>query len=266
VQRSVQARNRTELSLEIARGPSKGLFDREEAGDRSTVGAPIRHQPRDHDLVTDVLIDVAPMIVDRVGGKPEHFAEKAMNRFRADPFGEWRRSGDVDEQKESLFHAWAVITAEHDVAQGAVADKAAYLEHEDGEAHEQERARRPRCNRCLDVRGDRRCEIGAEQHRDCAHSPPAEPASDDNRDRAAVDQHLHREGEEERHPFERLTEARWRQKDLGAEDHADDRNSVDCTSQDAEQCAGKRGVPESGSGRAAEYGADNETRGECAEE
>ena len=156
-------------------------------------------------------------------------------------------------------------SGQYDVAQGAFANQAAQLQHKDGEAHEQECARHPRGHRGLDVLGDRCCEIGAEQHGGDGNDPPAEPASDDERDDDAVDEYLHREGEEERHPLERVTEPRRRREDLGAENHAGDRHAVDDTSHDAEHCAKARRVVEPGASRAPEHRADQCTRAECAE-
>src|SRR6266545_7139830 len=116
VQRSAETRHRAKLALELRRGPRERLFDREEAGDRLSAVAPVGHRPGDHDLVADVLKDLASVIVDRVRGKSEDFAEKAMDRVGADSPGERRRAGDVDEQEESLLRARAVVASEHDVA------------------------------------------------------------------------------------------------------------------------------------------------------
>jgi len=59
----------------------------------------------DRDLVANVLMDVTVMFVDWVRGEAEHFAEKAMDRIRANPLGKWRRPGNVDEEKEPLLGA-----------------------------------------------------------------------------------------------------------------------------------------------------------------
>jgi hypothetical protein len=59
VQRSAEARQRAKLALELRCGPRERLFDPEEAGDRSSAVASFGHRPGDHDLVADVLIDLA---------------------------------------------------------------------------------------------------------------------------------------------------------------------------------------------------------------
>src|SRR5215831_18690728 len=66
-----------------------------------------------------------------------HSAEKAMDGEGADPLGERRGAGDVQEEEEALFRARAVVAADDDVAQGALADETDHLQHEDGVCDEE---------------------------------------------------------------------------------------------------------------------------------
>jgi hypothetical protein len=116
VQRSAEPRRRTKLALELRRSPREHLFDPKKADDRSSTVTAFGYRPGDHDLVADVLIDLASVIVDRVRGKSEDLAEKPMDRSGTDSLGKRRRTGDVDEQEESLLRARAVVAAKQDVA------------------------------------------------------------------------------------------------------------------------------------------------------
>ena len=62
-----------------------------------------------------------------------------------------------------------------------------------------------------------------------------------------------------------MTEPRRRQEDLGAEDHAGDRQAVDDASHDTKHCAKPWRVVKPGAGRASERRTDQRTRAECAE-
>lgn len=113
-----------------------------------------------------------------------------------------------------------LVPAEHDVAQGALADQAAHLEHQDGVGEEQEDARHQHGPRgSLHVHSLR--EIGAELHGgNGVGEAPTGAASDDEYDEGAVDDELQRHGDEKRHPLERMTEPRRREEDLSCEDRA----------------------------------------------
>jgi hypothetical protein len=140
---------------------------------------PLRHQPGDHDLVAHVLVDLAAVVVDRVGGFLENAAEIPVHRQRAQFLGHRRRADDVDEQEKPLLRARPPVAPAHDHAEGALADQLRGLAQED----EQQRHQRGNHHR-----------QAAREHRRSARSAPRFSAADQRggvRPEAAADRPQH---------------------------------------------------------------------------
>ena len=75
-----------------------------------------------------------------------------------------------------------------------------------------------------------------------------------------------REGDKERHPFERMTEPRRREEDLGSENRAHQDHAVGGAAQGAEHCSKDRRLGEPEAIRGPDHCTDHDTPAECAEE
>src|SRR5262245_6913577 len=129
VQGSAESGHGTELALERRRRLRERSLDREEGGRRPGINPPRGHRPGDHHLVPDILIDLAPVLFDRVRSQSEHCAQEAMYSVGPGPLGKRCGACDVDEEEESLLDSGAVVATEYDVAQVLRADQIAELEH-----------------------------------------------------------------------------------------------------------------------------------------
>jgi len=74
-----------------------------------------------NDLVAHVLVDLAVLVGDRIGDQGKNGVEKAVDGNRANLLGDTSGSHDIGKKKEALLHAWLVIAAQQEVAQGAAA-------------------------------------------------------------------------------------------------------------------------------------------------
>src|SRR5215470_3793155 len=130
-----------------------------------------------------------------------------MDRIGANPFGERRRPGDVDEEKESLLGTGSVIAPDSDIAKRAVANQPGYLQHQDTHADDQEGDRHLLHRGPIEnVARHRRVE-GQDRGNQGGGQPPAKSASNHAYDDHAVDKELQHETEKERRPIEGVPEA-----------------------------------------------------------
>src|SRR5215813_8978563 len=180
----------------------EGGRNAEEASDRTCLCPPFRDRPRDHDLVADVLVDLAVGVGDRVRGEPEHLVQEPVDGGGPDALGQRRRAGDIDEEEEPFLEARPMVAREHDVAQDAPSYNPADLEHEEhGE-------------RCREGEDDGEpLERGLEASRTHARAEEqyAGTLHVDRGDDHAVDEPLHAEGDQERGSLERASPTRLRQ-------------------------------------------------------
>jgi hypothetical protein len=131
VEGTANVRRQPEISHEVDGGGIQRGLDREEAMDRARLGHSRGDRPRDDHLVADVLIDLAAVILDRIGCEDEHTIEEGVDRYGPDALGQRGGADDVDEEEESLLLSWSVIAPQHPVAQRSPADDLADLNDEE---------------------------------------------------------------------------------------------------------------------------------------
>src|SRR5262249_26153250 len=131
MQRTTHARRDAEVADELGGGRSQSLFDAEEAAERAGARPSVGFPPRDADLVADVLVDLAAVVVHGVGGQHEDPIEKMMDARGPEALGQPRGARDIDEQEEAMLLPWAVVPPQHPVAQRPTANDLAELEYEE---------------------------------------------------------------------------------------------------------------------------------------
>src|SRR5262249_3805344 len=112
-------------------GRSQSLFDSEEAAERAGARPSVGFPPRDDDLVADVLVDLAAVVVHGVRGQHEDPIEKMMDARGPEALGQPPGARDIDRQEEAMRLPWAVVPPQHPVAQRPTANDLAELEYEE---------------------------------------------------------------------------------------------------------------------------------------
>ena len=209
---------------------------------RGRARATFGHCPRNDHLVTNVLVNLSGVIVDRVRSELKHAIEERMNHVRSKSLAERSRSDDVNEKKESFLGLRAMISAQCNGTKRALADELAQLKQQQYEQNQQDcyRNELPKGQRSLDLLFECKRKISANRDAcDYRNDANPNPGAGEYKDHDAVCKYLDRNGDEKRRVIERFTEARPREKHFRPTDECHERCCVDgagkCAQSPAEQ-------------------------------
>ena len=130
MQAAANPRHRAELALQLARCARQLIAHRHEAAQRTAVDRAAAFRPGHDHLVADIVEHLAAIIHDGNGEQAKGAIEQAMDADAAEPFGQPRRSRDVDEQHEAVFLDRRVIPPGDEIPERARPDDVGDPEHE----------------------------------------------------------------------------------------------------------------------------------------
>jgi len=119
------------------------VFDGKEAAQRLGIALPVVTQwPGDDHLVTDIGVHFAVMVGDWPVDIEKEPGDQVVDAQLAEPLGECRRTGYVEEHHDTLFAARPMVGAEQKTAEHPSADQPPELEDRTG--HQRSEKNRPR--------------------------------------------------------------------------------------------------------------------------